>query len=802
MKKLHLICNAHLDPVWQWDWEEGIGAAISTFWQAAEFCKEYDYIFCHNEVILYEWIEKYDKPLFEEIKRQVANGKWHIMGGWYLQPDCNIPSGESFVREIKLGRKYFQDKFGVRPSTAINFDSFGHTIGLVQILKKCGYDSYLICRPMPELVELPDKEFMWIGLDGSKIKVSRTEDPMLYATWPGYALEQIKAKAARYEDRDIGVALWGVGNHGGNPSRKDLADVAGYIEENRGSIEVVHSTPEAYFAEIEPTVEFNKSLNPCLIGAYTSMNSIKQKHIQLENKLFTTEKLCALAQWKGVYEKNECAFETAEKALACIEFHDIASGTCTHEGEESGLRKADYALELLQEEWNKAFFALTGMEERAKEGEYPFFVFNPQPYEREVVLEMEYLMVNGLTSDERQYSVTVRQNGKVVPSQRIKEISNFNFDRRMRIAVKCSLPPFEIARLDLTAEITPKEKEPIQPENEIVYEDTCKKIRISKKTGLMESCIINGKELLTGGAFEPIMYEDNPDPWGWYMETIGKSPKPFALSDCKSGVFRGMENVKVVEDGAVLTQVESFFDLEKSSVRISYKIYKDLPYIDVDVNAYWNEKERALKVKVPTALNGSFFGQVPFGQEIFEKNGKEVPMQRFSAISDGENAFAIYNNCTYGFVHDGSAWYATLLRGAAYCAHPIEDRPIIEKNIFIPHIEQGKHVFRFRMAYDKKIELENNAQNFVNTPTVLNFFPHGNGRDITPFVVLDNPAISLVACYEENGHYVLRLLNNNAEVNDACLAIGGEKHPLHFGKFEARTYEYANGVLTEKLVWY
>ena len=77
-------------------------------------------------------------------------GSWHIMGGWYLQPDCNMPSGESFVRQILLGQRYFREKFGVEPTTAVNLDPFGHTRGLVQILAKSGYDSYLFCRPGPD----------------------------------------------------------------------------------------------------------------------------------------------------------------------------------------------------------------------------------------------------------------------------------------------------------------------------------------------------------------------------------------------------------------------------------------------------------------------------------------------------------------------------------------------------------------------------------------------------------------------------------------------------------------------------
>lgn len=105
--RLHLICNAHVDPVWQWTRDEGIAAALSTFESAVRLSKQYDYIFCHNEAFLYEYVEEYSPELFSEIKRLIAAGKWHIMGGWYLQPDCNMPSGESIIRQIEMGREYF-----------------------------------------------------------------------------------------------------------------------------------------------------------------------------------------------------------------------------------------------------------------------------------------------------------------------------------------------------------------------------------------------------------------------------------------------------------------------------------------------------------------------------------------------------------------------------------------------------------------------------------------------------------------------------------------------------------------------
>ena len=113
MKNLHLVCNAHLDPVWLWELEEGLAETLSTFRVAADFCENYDgFVFNHNESLLYKWVEEYDYELFTRIQRLVKEGKWHIMGGWYLQPDCNMPSGESFVRQILSGKKYFMAKLG------------------------------------------------------------------------------------------------------------------------------------------------------------------------------------------------------------------------------------------------------------------------------------------------------------------------------------------------------------------------------------------------------------------------------------------------------------------------------------------------------------------------------------------------------------------------------------------------------------------------------------------------------------------------------------------------------------------
>lgn len=226
MKDLHLICNAHIDPVWLWDMEEGISAAISTFRMAAVFCEEYDgLVFNHNEVVVYKWIEEMEPELFARIQELVRKGKWHIMGGWYLQPDCNMPGGESFIRQMEAGREYFREKFGKQPTTAINFDPFGHSRGLVQLMAKAGFDSYLFCRPGQGDCPLPADDFIWVGFDGSEIMAHRADT---YGTLMGEAGKKVEewmdAQNRKPEEKQplAGCMLWGVGNHGGGPSRVDL----------------------------------------------------------------------------------------------------------------------------------------------------------------------------------------------------------------------------------------------------------------------------------------------------------------------------------------------------------------------------------------------------------------------------------------------------------------------------------------------------------------------------------------------------------------------------------------------------
>src|SRR5204863_1164110 len=144
--------------------------SVSTFRTAVDLLDEFpEFIFNHNESLVYEWVEEYDPPLFERIRQLVRAGRWNITGGWYLQPDCNLPGGETLVRVILEGRRYFQEKFGVCPPVAYNFDTFGHPGSLPQLLKQSGFEMYVHCRPDKNQLQLPCYTYRWQGIDGTEI---------------------------------------------------------------------------------------------------------------------------------------------------------------------------------------------------------------------------------------------------------------------------------------------------------------------------------------------------------------------------------------------------------------------------------------------------------------------------------------------------------------------------------------------------------------------------------------------------------------------------------------------------------
>jgi alpha-mannosidase len=338
---VHLICNAHLDPVWQWRWEEGCAEALSTFATAVEVLKAHPtLIFNHNEAVLYQWAKEHAPALFAEIQSLVAAGRWCISGGWFLQPDVNLPDTESLIRQITVGRAFFREHFGVAPRVAYNFDSFGHSAGLPQLLRRSGYEMYVHMRPQAPDLALPSDLYRWRGLDGSEILALRIVVG-LYHTERHNIVERLEegVALALKLNRDVPV-FWGIGDHGGGPTREDLRLIDDFLRREM-RVEIIHSTTERLCDALRvvgqqaPVVE--GELQRVFTGCYTSLARLKRQAAKSLAGLTQAEALRAATWWKLGQPFPQAELADAWRDHLFNDFHDILPGSCVEPAEQDAL---------------------------------------------------------------------------------------------------------------------------------------------------------------------------------------------------------------------------------------------------------------------------------------------------------------------------------------------------------------------------------------------------------------------------------------------------------------------------------
>lgn len=787
MKTIHLICNAHIDPVWQWTWDEGISAAIATFKSAVNLADEFDYIFCHNESLLYEDVEKKAPDLFKKIVKLVKEGKWVIAGGWYLQPDCMLPSGESIIRQIEVGRKYFSEKFGVTPTVATNYDAFGCSIGLVQILKKCGYKGMLVCRPNGiTQFKYPSKFFDWVAPDGSSIVVSYSSS---YNSQLGKAAIKIKdfaeggntgmlgsVAAGVSTTEDVDYVLWGVGNHGGGPSRKDLADIAALKIDG---VKLIHSSPDKLFDDnIRVGGKVETSLTPCMPGCYSSMAKLKAMHKKTESLFYATEKMLAIAEMSG-YKADNALLKIAEKKLLLSEFHDILPGTVIDDGEQDGTEMLSMASRIVKDYRSDAFLYLVMREPVAASGEFPVFVFNYLPYEVSTPVEVEFSLADQNWSEEFKFTPRVYLSGEEIECQTVKEKSTLNLDWRKRVIFAAKLRPLGLTRFTIKVEKTPIEKRELP-----VYD--------------LKKDLIDKSVLLAPAAIES--FDDTADPWGMSNEELielGKNPRAFRpMTDEEAATFCGFDGkigqTHTIEDGKVVTAVESLYTADKTNALVEYKFYKSEKFVDLKVIVEYGDKNKLVRLKIP-APTGIPVGDGPYVIEN-KPTKRETYFHKWCGVKTGEGEyFAVINDCLYGGKFEDGFIYLTLLRGAGYCIHPIYDRELYPKDRYLKRIENGRYEYDFRIMRGTIGEIAAEAQLFNEKPYALNVFPTGGGGEYAE-VKTDKPVIASVFRKTENGGYEMRFFNPENEEKTFNLTAKGMTREITIKRGEILTVKISDEI--------
>ncbi len=785
-KEIFLICNAHLDPVWQWEWPVGMAEALSTFRIAANFCEEFEgFVFNHNEALLYRWVEEHDPALFARIQELVKAGKWHIMGGWYLQPDCVMAGGESLIRQMTFGREYFKEKFGDVPTVAVNVDSFGHDRGLVQVLVKNGYTGYLIGRP-PQLHDGRKlKEFIWDGYADHQLPVCNAGAFGAYSSYLGKSVDKFNTIIADQADKERLMILWGVGNHGGGPSRKDLENIRVWREENKDRFSAEHSTPEAYFAGLDtadlPHVDVD--LGPVMVGCYTSQQQVKQLHAKLENALLQTEKMCTAAHYQVGAPIPESILKNAEETLLFNEFHDILPGSSIRDAETSALQSMGGAIEALKKARVNAFVRLAADLPAPPQGTTPILIYNPHPWPVDTVAECDFMLPdqnwNGDWTDYEVYD-----GEKLLPSQLVKENSTIPLDWSKQLAVQVTVEPFAMKRLIARPKSLDKQPVVAQPTGDLLTMTAGDAVvSIDRKTGYIAAYTVGGKSLLTSQAGELRVMKDNEDPWGMTVSSFMEELGVFTLATAeRAGELAGLPHplapVRLIEDGPVRMAVEAVLVYEQSHAVVTYTLEKASGDLRVHIRLGMMQANRAVKWALPTGFAGKPIGQGVFGHKALFDDGTENVAQRWLAVQGEECTLTVINRGTYGSSFKENVLYQTLVRTAVHCAHPIYERQILPDDRCLPHIDMGvldyDFVIKGGTTTERLDHVERESQIWNEAPMAMSIFTAGSGeRELSHFITLDNPLVTMTSCRQTKDGVVVRLFNQTEQKQSVTVTSGG-----------------------------
>lgn len=749
-KKLHMIGHAHIDPVWLWQWQEGFQEIKATFQSALDRMEEYpDFKFISSSAAFYEWVEQNDPKMFKEIKKRIDEGRWEIVGGWWIEPDCNIPCGESLIRQALYGQRYFKEKFNKTVRVGFNADSFGHNGMLPQILKISGLDYYVFMRPMPNEKGLPSRVFWWESNDGSRVLTFRI--PYEYLSWRGHIEDHVKRCAAELKAPYTELmCFYGVGNHGGGPTKENIDSI--YEMSERDDIpELVFSTTEEFFASVENMgIDFpvvHDDLQYHAVGCYSVHSGIKRWNRQAENLLMKAEKFAAIAD-VTVGQPYPDDFHRAWKDVLFCQFHDILPGTSLEAAYEDARDMYGEAKTIASRNLNHAIQSMSWnidipMEEDMK----PIVVFNPHSWACKVPVELEL----GQTKE----FCLLDDKGNEVAVQKVK--SHATALGRCRMGFIAELPSMGYRVYRLFKKPGTEKFKGIKA-NDYSIENDRLRLELDPKTGYISSLYDKSKnfEVFRESGAVPVVIEDKSDTWS----------HDIAKYDNAIGKFT-IDNMKLIEHGPVKSTIAVKYSYGSSTIIQKFTMYKGFDEVDVDVTVDWREQFKMLKLQFPFDLifrKNTF--EIPYGYMERCGDGREQPGQSWVDVSgiipntSDRYGISIINDGKYSFDVFNNTLSMTVLRSPIYAHHdPYEP----SSDEYYTFMDQGIQNFSYKILPHigswEEGETVKKAAVFNQEPVVIAETYHdGELPQIYSFasVDVDNVIIDVIKKAEDDEDIIVR----------------------------------------------
>jgi alpha-mannosidase len=681
---VHLVGNAHIDIFWLWRWEEGFQEIRATFASALDRIREHDeFIFTSACAYYYSLVEAVDEGLFKRIQEAVKAGRWRIAGGWWLQPDCNAPAGESFARHGLYAQRYFKEKFGVTAKLGYNVDSFGHNGNLPQLLKKAGLDAYVFMRPMSHEKNLPRRLFQWEGIDGTKVLSFRL---LGYGTGGGAEWgEKLGAHIREHidaaeKDGTPFMCFYGVGNHGGGPTRQNLTT----IDELKAAGEnILYSDPQKFFEEaskVSGVPVIRDEMQYHAIGCYSALSGVKRANNYTEQQLMFAEKMLAVTGGTAKdLAEHTAALTAGWKKTLTNQFHDSLGGCSIPEAYPKILAAYAWGQETANQMITVLFQRLASRVATFKE-DSTVIVWNPHPWELKDTIEV-------IGAADKVFDA----RGTEIPFEYAptSAVTGGFFSQALRFNV--TLPPLGYASYRL---INLRSNLETGRFLDFQYTRTAaNRIRsgdweavIDRESGFITSFYDNKTEteFLGGGGIGPVIVDDESDTWTHALSSYQGARRLMAL-----------ESYTLVSQGPVSTEYEIVYRLFHSTVIFRVNLNGAEGRLDIKVRVIWNEHHRLLKLRIGSALAGkTFISEIPYGAIERAADETEWPLQRWVKLSGGGAALAVLNDGIYSGSAGQGSLDLTLLRSPVYAHHENQHpRP----DIYHRYIDQGEQEFTVRL---------------------------------------------------------------------------------------------------------
>ena len=703
------IGNSHIDMAWLWPWTETVEVVRNTFQSVLDLMREYpDFKFTMSSARTYEWMQEKYPSMFEQIKQRVQEGRWEVIGGMWVEPDLNMPDGESLVRQILVGKRYFQNNFGADIKIGWNPDSFGYNWQLPQIYKKSGIDYFVTSKLLwaTDYTKFPYRLFWWEAPDGSRLL---TYFPHEYAN--DFNPQQITRDLSVYAPLIYGnkttdspqmLYLYGIGDHGGGPTRTMLDQANRLRDPNTVFPKIDFSTAKQFFADLNQEIpnlkvptwkdelyfEYHR-------GVYTSQADTKQRIRHDEELMLDAEKYASLASLLGrPYAQDQ--FELAWKNLLFDHFHDVMPGSGIAVNYLDARRNLEDVARAAKEITNAALDEIVAHISTQGDG-VPVVAFNSLSWPRTEVIEAD-VQLPGQTKQVE----LVDAAGHRVESQLLTMDSATN---RAHLLILANTPALgyktyfvrSTAKPANSAEVYNSRPMQVVRASGNTMENEAIRVTVDPQTGCITSLFDRQNQRETLAPSETDTGGPTTFACGNLLQAFYDKPKQWDAWNIDSDFEKQhwdldkADQVKLVETGPLRSIIRVKKHFQNSTFVQDITMYAGVPRVDVKMQVEWHEKHILLKVAFPlSAHNDKATFEIPYGSierpttrnTPAEEAKFEVPAQRWADLSDSKHGFSLLNDSKYGYDVKGNVLRLSLLRSPEWPD---------------PHADEGHHEFTYSL---------------------------------------------------------------------------------------------------------